>query len=63
MLNWVLKPLFLGQVVHNMHEMETYFQTECPDIEYTSVKAPQLVNGESSGTKTCMALFVKVCLD
>ena len=51
MLNWVLKPLVLGQVLHNMHEMETYFQTQCEDIEYTAVKPPQLVNGESSGNK------------
>lgn len=49
MINWVLKPLFLGQSLHNMGEMEAYLKTECPDIEYTSVRPPQLVNGASSG--------------
>lgn len=56
MLNWILKPLFLGQSLHNMGEMEAYLQTECPDIEYTSVKPPQLLNGESSGENTILIL-------
>ena len=49
MINWVLKPLALGQSLHNMGEMEAYLKTECPDIEYTSVRPPQLLNGASSG--------------
>lgn len=49
MINWVLKPLFLGQSLKNLGEMEDYLATECPDIEYTSVRCPQLTNLESTG--------------
>ncbi|XP_045199849.2 flavin reductase (NADPH)-like [Mercenaria mercenaria] len=49
MINWVLKPLFLGQSLKNMGEMEDYLETECPDIEYTSVRPPQLTNAETTG--------------
>lgn len=48
-INWVLKPLFLGQSLKNMGEMEDYLEKECPDIEYTSVRPPQLTDSESSG--------------
>lgn len=33
-----------------MGEMEDYLDTECPDIEFTSVRCPQLSNAESTGT-------------
>ena len=45
----ILKPLVLGQSLKNMGEMEDYLATECPDIEYTSVRAPQLSNSETTG--------------
>lgn len=48
-VNWMLKPLILGQSLKNMGEMEHWLEKECPDIEYTSVRPPQLTNAESSG--------------
>lgn len=48
-MTWLLKPLVLGQSLKNMGEMEDYLATECPDIEYTSVRAPQLSNSETTG--------------
>ncbi|KAL4220461.1 hypothetical protein ACF0H5_020861 [Mactra antiquata] len=48
-INWVLKPMFLGQSLKNMGEMEDYLEIECPDIEFTSVRPPQLVNTETTG--------------
>ena len=58
MINWVLKPLFLGQSLHNMGEMEAYMKTECPDIDYTSVRPPQLSNGSTSGKQLHMYMVV-----
>jgi hypothetical protein len=49
MITWVIKPIFLGQVLKNMGEMEDYMEVECPDIEYTSVRPPQLTNTETTG--------------
>lgn len=57
MINWVLKPLFLGQSLNNMGQMEDYMEVECPDIEYTSVRPPQLVNSETSGELVCAEHF------
>ncbi|KAH3805662.1 flavin reductase (NADPH)-like [Dreissena polymorpha] len=48
-INWVLKPLFLGPTLHNMGQMEDYFDQECADIAYTSVRPPQLVDTDTSG--------------
>ncbi|WAR27778.1 hypothetical protein MAR_013482 [Mya arenaria] len=48
-INWVLKPLFLGQSLHNMGQMEDFLEADCSDIRYTSVRPPQLTNGETSG--------------
>ena len=52
MINWVFKPLFLGESLHNMGEMEDYMSTECQDIEYTSIRPPRLTNDPSSGEYT-----------
>ena len=42
--------MFLGQSLNNMGQMEDYMEVECPDIEYTSVRPPQLTNTETTGT-------------
>ena len=50
--------MFLGQSLNNMGEMEDYMEVECPDIEYTSVRPPQLTNTETTGT--CKLTFTLV---
>ncbi|XP_045199850.2 flavin reductase (NADPH)-like [Mercenaria mercenaria] len=49
-MKWIIKPLFLGQSLKNMGEMEDYLEIECPDIDYTSVRAPQLSHSATTGT-------------
>ncbi|WAR27736.1 hypothetical protein MAR_013440, partial [Mya arenaria] len=48
-VNWVLKPLLLGQTLRNSGEMEDFLETECPDVRYTSVRSPELSDSESTG--------------
>jgi hypothetical protein len=32
-----------------MGEMEDFMEEECPDIDYTSVRPPELTNKETTG--------------
>ncbi|XP_060583455.1 flavin reductase (NADPH)-like [Ruditapes philippinarum] len=48
-INWVVKPLFLRKLLNNMGEMEDFMEEECPDIDYTSVRPPELTNKETTG--------------
>ncbi|KAL3846626.1 hypothetical protein ACJMK2_017600 [Sinanodonta woodiana] len=48
-IEWVLKPLFLGKTLKSMSEMEDYLDTKCSDLDYTVVKPPALKNAESTG--------------
>ncbi|WAR27715.1 hypothetical protein MAR_013419 [Mya arenaria] len=48
-VNWVLKPLLLGQSLHNKAEMEDFLETDCLDIRYTLVRPPQLTDSEPTG--------------
>ncbi|WAR27752.1 hypothetical protein MAR_013456 [Mya arenaria] len=50
-VNWVLKPLLLGQTLRNSGEMEDFLETECPDVRYTSVRSPELSDSESTERK------------
>ncbi|XP_067670497.1 flavin reductase (NADPH)-like [Haliotis asinina] len=48
-IRWVLRPLFLRNVLPNMAEMEDYLSNNCTDIDYTVVRPPGLTNDEASG--------------
>ncbi|KAK3580079.1 hypothetical protein CHS0354_001212 [Potamilus streckersoni] len=48
-IEWVLKPLFLGNTLKNMSEMEDYLAINCLDLDYTVVKPPALKNAQSTG--------------
>ena len=50
--------MFLGQSLNNMGEMEDYMEVECPDIEYTSVRPPQLTNTETTGEYVKARLYL-----
>ena len=57
-ITWLFKPLMLGQSLNNMGEMEDYMEVECPDIEYTSVRPPQLTNTETTGEYVKARLYL-----
>ncbi|ESO98862.1 hypothetical protein LOTGIDRAFT_113739 [Lottia gigantea] len=46
---WILRPLFLRQVLADMSRMEDYLLSECQDINYTVVRPPKLLNTEATG--------------
>ncbi|XP_062602722.1 flavin reductase (NADPH)-like [Saccostrea cucullata] len=48
-IRWILRPLFIGNLLTNLGEMEDYLNKECPDIDYTSVRPPGLSNQPSTG--------------
>ncbi|XP_033098979.1 flavin reductase (NADPH)-like [Anneissia japonica] len=41
-IEWFLKPLILRTVLANMAEMETFLESDCNDIDYTTVRPPGL---------------------
>lgn len=51
-IRWILRPLIIGNLLHNMGEMEDYLNKECRDIDYTVVRPPGLTNQPSTGNKT-----------
>lgn len=51
-IRWILRPLIIGNLLHNMGEMEDYLNKECQDIDYTVVRPPGLTNQPSTGNKT-----------
>lgn len=51
-IRWILRPLIIGNLLHNMGEMEDYLNKECQDINYTVVRPPGLTNQPSTGNKT-----------
>ncbi|WAR27758.1 hypothetical protein MAR_013462 [Mya arenaria] len=55
-VNWVLKPLLLGQSLHNKAEMEDFLETDCLDIRYTLVRPPQLTDSEPTENITTIKL-------
>ncbi|XP_064615608.1 flavin reductase (NADPH)-like [Liolophura sinensis] len=59
-MEWIVKPLFIGRHLTSMAVMENYLFNECPDINYTIVRPPQLTNGPSVGTEmhTAQGQFV-----
>lgn len=48
-IRWILRPLFIGNLLHNMGEMEDYLNKECQDINYTVVRPPGLTDQPSTG--------------
>lgn len=48
-IEWILRPLILGNTLKNMAEMEEYLDKECSDIDYTVVRPGGLTNLPSSG--------------
>lgn len=48
-IRWILRPLFIGNLLNNMGEMEEYLNKECQDIDYTVVRPPGLSNQPSKG--------------
>ncbi|XP_071085039.1 flavin reductase (NADPH)-like [Haliotis cracherodii] len=48
-IRWVLRPLFLRNILPNMAEMEDYLSESCTDIDYTVVRPPGLTNDQASG--------------
>nr|XP_022338349.1 uncharacterized protein LOC111133908 [Crassostrea virginica] len=49
MIKWILRPLFIGNLLHNMGEMEDYLSKDCQDINFTVVRPPGLTNQPSTG--------------
>lgn len=43
-IEWFLKPMFIGRNLADMARMETYLKDECSDIDWTCVKPPGLTN-------------------
>ncbi|XP_013396498.1 flavin reductase (NADPH) [Lingula anatina] len=48
LIEWVIKPLFIGKTVANMAEMEHYLFDTCQDINFTIVRPPGLGTGPVS---------------
>lgn len=48
-IRWILRPLIIGNLLHNMGEMEDYLNKECQDINYTVVRPPGLTDQPSTG--------------
>ena len=50
MVEWLLKPIFLGRILADMARMEDFlFSEECKDIVYTVVRPKGLTNGPATG--------------
>lgn len=45
---WVLRPM-IGRQLDNMDEMEKFLFNECPDIDYTVVRPPRLLDAPLIG--------------
>ena len=49
-MDWLVRPLFLKNILKNTGAMEKYMEQECPDdITYTAVKPPILGGPEVTG--------------
>ena len=49
MMKWMLRPLFIGNVLNNMGEMEDYLSKDFQDINFTVVRPPGLTIQPSTG--------------
>ncbi|XP_048747517.2 flavin reductase (NADPH)-like [Ostrea edulis] len=49
LIKWILRPLFIGNLLNNLGEMEEYLDKEGRDIDYTVVRPPGLSDQPSSG--------------
>ena len=49
MIKWMLRPLFIGNVLKNMGEIEDYLSKDCQDINFTVVRPPGLTIQPSTG--------------
>ena len=61
-MKWLLKPLMLGRALADMDRMETFLQEKCQDLDFTSVRPPQLTNGDEKGTYITMAFIDSLLL-
>ena len=61
-INWILKPTFLRNVLKNMGEMEDYINDNCTDLNYTIVRPPGLANNPVTGMFVCLSVCHSVCL-
>ncbi|XP_033761214.1 flavin reductase (NADPH)-like [Pecten maximus] len=48
-VEWIFRPLLIGNILSNMAEMEHYLVDHCSDLSYTVVRPAGLEDGPSSG--------------
>jgi hypothetical protein len=48
-IKWILRPLFIGNILNNLGEMEEYLNKEGGDLDYTTVRPPGLSDKSSTG--------------
>ncbi|XP_060068725.1 flavin reductase (NADPH)-like [Ylistrum balloti] len=48
-VEWIFRPLLIGNILSDMAEMEHYLKDHCSDLSYTVVRPSGLVDGPSSG--------------
>ncbi|OWF36530.1 flavin reductase (NADPH)-like [Mizuhopecten yessoensis] len=48
-VEWIFRPLLIGNILSNMAEMEHYLVDHCSDLSYTVVRPSGLADGPSSG--------------
>lgn len=48
-VEWIFRPLLIGNILSNMAEMEHYLVDHCSDLSYTIVRPAGLVDGPKSG--------------